>query len=793
MWKSQADTKELIKSIENIEQLERLYSLSLFWKNAVYPEDYIASKEWVHYLTLSVSGEEIVNQIIEETGIAKDEYFFMSLFGRFFHHNLIFDHEKSNIDEIQRLLSQEILGEKITFPYRFGRLLYDRFNDYIKTNKTKHLLPEDTKTLLTGTPKGISQVSDIIIGPLGVLNSSVPRFVPPTLTLPLWHCSDTGCNAPHFVNLVPPVNGKLQDVYQQTETAVKKHYGPPSEWAPALKWIHRKGELEHWRSYSAIMELIAESLFGNERTALLACALKGESKNQLRELISSPPKKKSDGTGKPEEVAERLSAEEQLQLLMTLSDNQLIQYIDELTAANKIKIPIGEIRKAKFYYRGRSGDDICELSSFGIRSRIENPLINLTALIWNAYYSDGITQELEWKLREVNGRDARESLTIYAREYGPEKTVTDLILSISSVTKKICNDIKLSLDLIQGSNSKAVKRMLWKLGFAPNEYDDLLLRLKARLTSFNEKALSINKIDDESDREGIRSIGVNLFVSLEEYLDRLISYNVWLLSNDHFSESKFVYDIDIGRQRVRKYLSNSSDNSIEWSIKGDNSLGVLLYFLSELLTWLNNLEETSRDKLKRNEDDLPHYIHDELRPFPFRHMEFWADTDVREFSLYKDGLASIIRLINQSDLASIRNGIDHFRDEDSFPEIDKMIACATRLQQAVEMSDIGRYFPKSFSLTSERKDSFNGIEFTFEDYRGKEFKSFGPAVVSGLPKPKFGEPIVIAPCNLLGLPNSNLMFKIRISSEFSRHWENYPRRRKIVSVSETEQDEIHES
>jgi hypothetical protein len=796
MWKSQADTKEALNKIEGIDELELLYSLSLFWKNAVYKEDYVASKEWVNILSFSDEGEKIVNKILEETDLVKDEYFFMSLFGRFFHHDLIFDHITSNAQAIENLLASEILSEKIIFPYRFGRLLYDRFNDHIKTNRTEHILSEDTKTLLTGTPKGISQVSNLIIGPLGVLKSTESRFVPPTLSLPLWHCSDTGCNAPHFVSLLPPTNGQLQQVYKQTETALIESYGPAAEWSSSLRWIHRTGDLEHWRNYSAIMELIAESFFGIERTALLSHALKGTSKNQLRGILSCPPRKRSDGEGKPEEIAERLTPEQQLHLLMTLSDEQLIQYIDELTASNKIKIPIGEIRKAKFYYTGRSGDKICELSSFGIRSRITNPIINLTALIWNAFYNNGLINELEWKVREMNGRDVRESLTIYARTYGPEKTVLDLILSISSVTKKICGDIKLSLDLIQGSNNKAVKRMLWKLGFDPNEYDDLLLRLKSRLTAFNEKSLTINQIDDESDRESIRSVGVNLFVSLEEYLDRLISYNVWLLSNDHFSESKFIYDIDAGRHSVKKYLTQRNENEnnpIEWSTKGDNSLGVLLYFLSELMSWLNDLEDYSRDEIKRKEDDLPHYVHDELRPFPFRHCEFWADTDVREFSLYKDGLSSIIRLINQSDLASIRNGIDHFRDENSFPEIDKMIACATRLQQAVEMSDIGRYFPKSFSLTSEKKDNFKGVEFIFEDYRGKEFKLFGPAVVSGLPKQKFGEPIVIAPCNLLGLPNSNLMFKIRISSEFSKHWENYPRRRKIDPVSDEATESLVES
>ena len=57
----------------------------------------------------------------------------------------------------------------------------------------------------------------------------------------------------------------------------------------------------------------------------------------------------------------------------------------------------------------------------------------------------------------------------------------------------------------------------------------------------------------------------------------------------------------------------------------------------------------------------------------------------------------------------------------------------------------------------------------------------GPPVVSGLPKPEFSHPVLIAPGNLLGEPIAELRFDIRERSAYSDYWANYPRRRKIPS------------
>lgn len=780
MWKSSVEIKEILKNTGGIEKLEQLYSLSVFWGNAIYPESYLADKRWSSLLKKTPYGETIINDIIKDHSEEEEADFYLALFAKFSHHDFIFDHNTSDIPGIRDLLEQEVLTEKIRYPYRFGRCLYDRFNNLFQTERVEHLLSEDAIRLLEGTPKGVYQVGNLTIGPLGLIDSLEPRIIYPSKQLPLWHCADTGCNAIHHVTLVNPPTPILR-ISRATNQQLHDLLGPQSDWKSELKWFHRESRSKYDEKYSTIIELIADCIPGKERTALMTYALKGGQKHILRETISKLSKNRSKVEGSADDIAEKLTPEEQLQILMTLNNSLLIEYIDELVSKKIIKIPLGERRTPKFVSSGRSHDERAELSSLGTRSISRSAVINLSSLIWNAYEAQNIANELEWKLRQAGGKSTRESLFKFIREMGPETTVRDLILSSSLITKSICNQVKLSLTHITANDDVSIERILWKIGFDPKEFDDLLKRLKQRLIDFNEKVLSATPIESENARETIRSSGVNLFVSLEDFLDRFISFNIWLLSDDHFVSNRFHYDVNAARKSVSEILGSPLNNEgviTIWSTKGDNSLGVLLRYLSEATAWIESLEEKQREEVKRSDTELPHYYDDSLRTFPFRHTQLWADSEPSELAKYKDNFLTISRLIQQADLAFIRNGIDHHREEHLFPTADKMLACVVRLQQAIESSDILRYFPKPFWLTHSTDDRYGIMEYTYADYTAKELKIFQPSVAAGLPGPAYEHPVVIAPNNLLGYPNSQLMFWIRERSDYSQYWDGYPIKRK---------------
>jgi hypothetical protein len=53
---------------------------------------------------------------------------------------------------IRQIFEKELLNDRIRLPLRFGRTLYDRFNDTYSDTGTDHLLNTDVENLLRGTP-----------------------------------------------------------------------------------------------------------------------------------------------------------------------------------------------------------------------------------------------------------------------------------------------------------------------------------------------------------------------------------------------------------------------------------------------------------------------------------------------------------------------------------------------------------------------------------------------------------------------------------------------------------------
>jgi hypothetical protein len=179
------------------------------------------------------------------------------------------------------------------------------------------------------------------------------------------------------------------------------------------------------------------------------------------------------------------------------------------------------------------------------------------------------------------------------------------------------------------------------------------------------------------------------------------------------------------------------------------------------------------------EKDLPHFAADEVVPFPFRHTELWADSDPLELARYSDLFGQVAKLIEESQLANVRNGLDHFREADRFPSSDNLLACIARLRQALEMCDVNRYLPKVYWSFARRGNRFGSTEYEFRDHADRKAIIYGPPLVSGLEPVAYSDACLLAPGNLLGIPNASLIFKLRERSEFSTFWQNYPRRRRI--------------
>jgi hypothetical protein len=426
--------------------------------------------------------------------------------------------------------------------------------------------------------------------------------------------------------------------------------------------------------------LLGDAIVGDERTTLLIAALESPHRAWLREVLGSPPRKKRDATGSAQQVAASLSEAEQLQLLLMLRDADLVALVDRCVLNGHIQIPSNELRIAQVRpVRLNPWDSYVELSSFGLRADRRYPLVVLMSAIWRTYESQGLLDELSWKLGKPENALSRNILMEHIQNHGPARIVKDLILASRPVAMSIAKELDLEI-LPNEEREHLVNRFLWKFGFDPSRYGEEYPRLRGRFAQFKDVLLRIGSIRTEDDREEVRSHGVNLFVSVEDMLTELISFNVWLLASDHFidTRNRFRYDSRWALQSVARTLGSRTEVDgvvFSWDDTGNNTLGSLLVYLARARRWMSSLREKDPTALERPSEFFPAYIEDAEVVFPFTHTELWADCDPNELASFVEGFDVIANRMLKANLAGIRNGLDHRRSDSSFPTADEMLDC----------------------------------------------------------------------------------------------------------------------
>lgn len=784
-WKSLVEVELYLDSIDRPSKLSKLFSLSRFWNSAIYPESYKASERWEAIAVLSEYGNRMLEILHNLDAKATTSDKLLQLFVSFYHHDLFFDYEKCDIDGIVDLLSAEIRQFHIQIPHRFGRRLYDRFHEMDIHGRTDHLPPEHVTKLISGTPQGVYQMDVFVSGPLGIIKSSDVRFFPPSVQLPLWHCSDTGCGALHSVELLQ-FDDTPPKIAEHFDDVLESQFGKPSEWFAPLMMMHREDKYEYGRYLSDIPLAIGDCLFGVERSSLVEQMLKSSNSTAMREIIERV-KGRDFSSGSPSDVASKLDEEEQLQLLCIATDHQLQENIDALIFQRKIRIGLGEIRETKTSsYLVSHFDTGTEFGFLGVRSTDVNPILKLTTLILSAYTESKSLPDLAWRLHSNPDQNIKSALIEHFGKFDTAKIVTDIIFPSRDVTSFICKEVGLKVP--QGEfGVDFSNQLLWKLGFNPPIFPDYCARFHARIQDFENILLGLEAISGEDDREKARSAGVNLFVSLEEFIEILVSYNSWLLGADHFKDTNFVYNFLEACAIVPSILGKSISNDnvdFSWVQAGGNTLGCSMQYFSALIEWIKNLEKgVGRESLLRPDSDLPHFADNPNYTFPFRHTQLWADAELHSIRKIGRELGEIYRLLAQSNLAKIRNGLDHKRDEENFPSIDEMLSCSVRLKQALEQAEARRYFPNEHWLVIKRQTHAGFFEFEFTDYRGRIIRLNGPNVASGMRSATFGTPMLICPGNLIGVSNSEMILNIKQKSIYSDYWANYPKRRIVPPES----------
>ncbi len=117
-----------------------------------------------------------------------------------------------------------------------------------------------------------------------------------------------------------------------------------------------------------------------------------------------------------------------------------------------------------------------------------------------------------------------------------------------------------------------------------------------------------------------------------------------------------------------------------------------------------------------------------------------------------------------------------------------MLSFEARFNRAFRIADVRRYLPKWYWLDRVLQDRFGQGQYELRDYANELVALHDPTFIHRVTKIDFSRPMLVAPGNLLGYPNSELVFLLKESSAYADYWEGYPMRRFILTSPESGSD-----
>lgn len=752
-----------------------LFGLKYFLNNCIISKDYDFSKLDCKKIVLTQSGLDLYNQLIKGKFSSIDEGILkLAIFLEFYNEDLLIDVMHFDFNSFAKSISDEIIKNKILFPWIYGRTLYDKYFEEFDEQEN-YLENDKVFKLLNGTPNGVFQMGNIIVGPLGIQFSDHKRIIPPTRRVKLWHCADPSCSALHTVNLktsVTIISEILSEISNLTENL------EVSEW---LSFYKKQCEKENTFYDDNKIDDIPFTLvysFGENELRLVLKELIDKKENS-RSLL---PKNKSF-QGSSDKIITSLSKAECFQVILLFSSKDILYFTEKLIADRIIQIPSTEIRYSVLQKTGGFFNIYHECNKLGFRavsSGTQLSLIHLRNLIIDLYDEPSLKQQLEWNLRAYKKESLKERVELYINSEEPRKIIRETVLSglyqISKTFELLPGYFIMPTTLVE--EELIIDKVLWKLGFNVNIFPPFMAIFEDRLSKFN-KIITSGTVYSESDKEKIRSAAVNLFVSLEEVLKHSLAFTTWVLLSDHNRDTRFRYNYAEATLFMTKTLNGyklNEETELIFEPSGKNTLFPLVEGFSALVGICDKYLSGDTTCFKRSEEELPRFIgKTKLIDFPLFHKILLFDIKSNSYKIIREIILRLTTEFSKYKILSVRNSLEH--DREDFPQRDDLIKACECLSNTIEELKVSGVFPNVYLFKSLMKDKHNRIIKTFEDYNGKEITISELINYKGYPIPSSDLPIVIIPT--LSFPDTiePIRFKYEENSEYLFYWKNYPRKK----------------
>ena len=737
-----------------------LYALKEFVTESVIPTEFRAPDELAKAIVPTPSGIDLLEhgeRACPGVQLADRLLSLLALFGT---DELLIDLERTDVLTVSKVVSDCFSSQRLLLPWTYGRLLYDRFFE-MGLNEQDELEYEPTLELLRGTPGGVAQLGQLVLGPLGVTSSAESRWLPPRRSAVLWHCSEIGCQAIHDCELGTGTSQTF--AFNQAlgfELMERRVQSVP--WAGIFR------ELVDFGYY--------DDLTANDLPYLLVNALSpGERQRLLHQLGGEEDGRRASGD--PGEA-------ETFQLLLAATDADLARSIDQLVRSGLIRVPDAERRRSAM---GSGGVDMltseAQLSKLGLRFvpvRVPIGIARLRALIKWIFSGPDEDQRLAWYLRRVEGSDTASRLDRYLETSEPRDVVREVVLSTRDSLDRAVAFLRygdFDFDLTPQGEDTLVDRLLWKVGFDVNVYPKSLVRLYDRLRLLQQAA------GDASSEDQLRSAATNLFVSLEELLDQGLSFSTWALWSDHPRDTLFEYNPDVARSFAAEFL-NSNDalrtrknQPVKFNADGRNTLWPLVEGFAAL-AGLNERLAPEKSAHRRPSASLPGYAgKSKTVHFPWLHSVAYYDLSTTGVQAFNDHLRWITKRLNDAAVGDVRNRTGHERRD--FPSGDELLLAAAAIQDVTASMESVGSVPLVRYVARQTRDRYNRTVSGMVDYAGRTLELRSETVVVYNPWPQLRQPTVVIPSLYISGMDQPLRFAYRENSEFTEMWSNYPKRRPV--------------
>lgn len=694
------------------------------------------------------------------------------------HHDVLFvDPDRTNISSLRDGLSQEIKSGNIMHPFIWGRELYDKAYAEIPDSNLHALDSKKTIDFLRGTPCGVFQMANTIVGPWGALPSEEFRNIAPVLAPLLYHCERPGCLRPHETRLrtsdnsIVNMRNRLSKKLSLRDTA--------AHWSKLLGPLEAKlaGRYDDNRS-DDIVGLIAEGFSDTELRTIAHTAF-GDRPLGLREKCA----KAGIPVRSAEDFLSSRSRAEIIQILLLMPDREIVRTVDSSVRTGKVSVPSGEVRRSRLNgFNSGHFETSYQCSSRGVRVYSANswtPMRRLRRLIRDVYQGADLESRLNWKIRQIEANSQDEKLDKYLAANEVHLVIRDLFLSGPDVFRRAADSVGL-VEESSRSDAELVSDITWKLGF-PLDLDDRgAADLRENANSLREAASEFSHYGQEQQRI-LRSLSPNLFVSLEETLDRALVFACWLTAVDQWmGKPRFTFFRDEARRDTARILSSYSarkGDAVTFNGDGVNTLFPLISGFGLLASYLES-EADQPDKYQRAQSDIPEaFGESDLIAFGYQSKLPFLNCSTESRRRLIQELRAVSRELSNGGISAVRNSLEHHKG--SFPSQEEILNCIDAITRVCDLLEGFGILPMVFRLSSFTRDSEGRAVYTYEDYSGRVVRIPVPSSVVVTGGPSWNQNQIIVSGLVAGGSNWVPRFIPGVRSEFTEMWQDWPRPRTL--------------